>query len=348
MTRSSSSSNKFISGNKKTRKNKSFGKDEYKDTELYPQIKSFKNAFLQVSKLHKIAYYLYGNPNGKPVLVVHGGPGRGTIPDYARYFNPKKYFIVLVDQRGTGKSTPFAEIRENTTPLLIEDFEKIRKILNVEKWQVFGGSWGSTLSLAYSMEHPEVVTELILRGIFILRKKELDWTQQGPGANFVFPDAWEYYKSVIPVSEQGDFMKAFGKRFDGSMGKKIRDEACLAWSQWESSIVHLHQTPHKDVMKEIKKNNNFLPMALIEHHYFINKGFFPREGYLLEDKQLDKIRHIPMVIVQGQYDMICPITTANELHQKMPHATFYKTLAGHSMLETENIKYLVKATNHYA
>ena len=338
----------FISkkGGNKTKKNVRKG-DLYKDTAFYPPIKPFESAFLQVSELHKIAYFLYGNRKGKPVVFVHGGPGGGVTPEYARFFNPKKYFIVLVDQRGAGKSTPFAETRENTTELLIDDFEKIRKLLNVEKWQVFGGSWGSTLSLAYAMKHPQVVTELVLRGIFLFRKKEVDWIYQGPGANHVFPEAWERYLKVIPVSERNDMMKAYGKRFDGSMGKKIQDDACLAWSQWESSIVHLHQTPYKDVMKEMKKNNDYIPMALIEYHYFVHKGFFPREGYLLEKKQLNKIKDIPMVIVQGQYDMICPMTSAYELHEKMPHSTLHKTIAGHSMLDKENIKYLVKATNEF-
>jgi proline iminopeptidase len=334
-------------GGNKTKKNRSKG-DSYKDTAFYPPIKPFESAFLQVSDLHKIAYFLYGNRKGKPVVFVHGGPGGGVIPDYARFFNPKKYFIILVDQRGSGKSTPFAETRENTTELLIDDFEKIRKLLNVDKWQLFGGSWGSTLSLAYAMKHPEVVTELVLRGIFLFRKKEVDWIYQGPGANHVFPEAWERYLKVIPTSERNDMMKAYGKRFDGSMGKKVQDDACLAWSQWESSIVHLHQTPYKDVLKEMKKNNDYIPMALIEYHYFVHKGFFPREGYLLEKKQVNRIKDIPMVIVQGQYDMICPMTSAYELHEKMPHSTLHKTIAGHSMLDKENIKYLVMATNRFA
>jgi len=333
------------SGNK-TKKNLS-KKDLYKDTAFYPPIKPFESAYLQVSELHTIAYFLYGNRNGKPVVFVHGGPGGGVIPDYARFFNPNKYFIILVDQRGAGKSTPFAETRENTTELLIDDFEKIRKLLDVEKWQVFGGSWGSTLSLAYAVKHPEVVTELVLRGIFLFRQKEIDWIYQGPGANHVFPEAWERYLKVIPVSERNAMMRAYGKRFDGSMGKKAQHDACLAWSQWESSIVHLHQTPYKDVLKEMKKNNDYIPMALIEYHYFVHNGFFPYEGYLLEKKQLNKIKHIPMVIVQGQYDMICPMTTANELHAKLPHGTLYKTIAGHSMLDKENIKHLVMATNRF-
>lgn len=323
-------------------------RDTYKDTAFYPPIKPFKSAMLKVSDIHTIAYFLYGNPNGKPVLFVHGGPGAGTVPDYARFFNPKKYFIILVDQRGTGKSTPFGETRENTTQLLIKDFEKLRKLLNVKKWQLFGGSWGSTLSLAYAIAHPEVVSELVLRGIFTLRKKELDWVQQGPGANFVFPEGWEYYEKVIPPNERGDMMKAFGKRFNGSMGKKAKDDACLAWSQWEAAISHLHPTPHNEIMKDLKKTKNYIPMSLIEYHYFINKGFFPNQNYLLDPKSLVHIKKKPMTIVQGRYDMVCPITTAYELHERMPHARFNVTMAGHSMLDKENIKHLVEATDLYA
>lgn len=335
---------KKTTNSKKTLKNR----DIYKKTEFYPIIKPFKSEFLKVSPLHTIAYYLYGNPKGKPVLFIHGGPGGGTVPDYARFFNPKKYFIILVDQRGTGKSIPFGETRENTTQDLIKDFEQLRKLLNIKKWQLFGGSWGSTLSLAYAIAHPEVATELVLRGIFTLRKKELDWVQQGPGANMVYPEGWKYYESVIPPNERHDFIKAFGKRFNGSMGKKAKDDACLAWSQWEAAISHLHPTPHNEIIKDLKKTNNYIPMSLIEYHYFINKGFFPNENYLLEPKNLAKIKHIPMTIVQGRYDMVCPITTANELHEKMPHARYNITLAGHSMLDEQNIKYLVEATNLYA
>ncbi len=337
---------KKMSTHSKTKKRK--GSDEYGDTDFYPKIKAFKTVFLKVSDIHTIAYFLYGNPKGKPVLVVHGGPGGGTVPTYARYFNPKKYFIVLVDQRGAGKSTPFGEIKNNTTPDLIADFEKIRNLLNVNKWQVFGGSWGSTLSLAYAMKHPTVVSELVLRGIFVMRKSELDWIQQGPGANHVFPEAWQYYIDAIPPKERGDLVKAFGKRFNGSMGPKERDTACLAWSQWEASIAHLIPNSHKEIMKDLKKTKNYIPMAVIEHHYFVNNCFFPREGYVLETENLAKIKKIPMTIVNGQYDMICPLITAYELHEKMPHATFYATLAGHSMLDKENINHLVRATNHYA
>ena len=333
---------------RKSRKNEKGKKDEYKNTALYPIIRPYETGFLQVSKLHKIAYSLYGNPKGKPVLSIHGGPGAGTTPDYARFFNPKKYMIVLVDQRGTGKSTPFGETKDNTTSDLISDFEKIRKMLNIKKWQLFGGSWGSTLSLAYSIKHPEVVTEIVLRGIFLMRNTQLDWLQQGPGANYIYPDTWEMYKNAIPPNERGNFMKAYGRRFNGSMGEEEKDKACLAWSQWEASASHLIPIPQEKIINDLKLTNNYIPMAIIEYHYFINKGFFPREGYLLEDKNLDKIKKIPMTIVQGRYDMICPMLDAYDLHQKMHHATFYKTMAGHSMFETENIKHLVMATNKYA
>lgn len=314
------------------------------DKYLYPEIikKNYKTYTLQVSKIHTITYYTYGNPKGKPVLIIHGGPGGGIDPIYARYCNPKKYYIILVDQRGCGKSTPFGETKENTTWNLIQDFEKIRNILQISKWVLFGGSWGSTLALAYATKHPSVVSTLVLRGIFLCRKKEIQWVQQGVGANYIYPEAWEHYTKVIPKEEQNNMMKAFGKRFRGEFGKKAKEKACLAWSQWEASISHLHTTSHKKILQKIQKGNQYIPMALVEYHYFSHKGFFPRDGFLLEKKNIQKIQNIPLYIVQGQYDMVCPMTSAYELHKKLPKSKMYITLAGHSMLEEENCKKLVE------
>lgn len=331
----------------KVKKKKKLKEDIYKNTALYPPIKPFKKSTLKVSDLHSISYELYGNIKGKPVLFVHGGPGGGSDSICARFFNPKKYFIVLVDQRGSGKSKPFGETKENTTQDLISDFEKIRKLLNIKKWQLFGGSWGSTLSLAYAIDHPKVVTELVLRGIFTCRKEELDWVQQDNSINMIFPEAWSNYKSIIPKEEQKDFMKAYGKRFNGSMGKKAKEEACLAWSVWEASISHLHPTPNKEIIRNLKKKNDYIPLSLIEYHYFINKCFFPNENYLLDSKNLKKLKKKPITIVNGRYDMVCPVKTAYELHKKLPQSRFISTIAGHSSLDKENIKYLVKATDLY-
>ncbi|RYH20917.1 prolyl aminopeptidase [archaeon] len=194
--------------------------DSFAHTALYPPINPYEKGRLRVSPVHSIAYSLYGNPHGKPVLFVHGGPGGGTDPVMARYFDPKAYKIILVDQRGAGESTPFADLRDNTTYDSVRDFEKLREHLGVKKWQVFGGSWGSTLALAYAIEHPDRVTELILRGIFLLREKELAWMYQGPGANFVFPEAWKEYEEYIPKNERHDYITAYGKRLRGEMGEE--------------------------------------------------------------------------------------------------------------------------------
>jgi proline iminopeptidase len=299
----------------------------------------------QVSKIHTIAYFTYGNIKGKPVLVVHGGPGAGTTPKMSRFFNPTKYYIILVDQRGCGKSLPFGEIKNNKTVDLIEDFEKIRKKLCINKWMIFGGSWGSTLSLAYSMKYPQNVTEIILRGIFLIRKKEIDWVNSGKGANYIFPDAWKKYKNNIPIKERKNYMKAYGKRLYGKLGEKEQKKSALAWSMWEGSISHLIPLNEKDIKEDLMNNNTYIPISIIEHYYFINGGFFPREGYLLEDKNINKIKHLPIYIVQGQYDIVCPITSAFDLYNKLPNSEFNITLAGHSAYEPENIRKLVEITN---
>lgn len=327
----------------KTLKNK---KDKFADTALYPPIKPLKNYKLNVSKLHTIAFSTYGNPNGKPVLFVHGGPGAGTNPNMARFFNPKVYYIILVDQRGCGKSKPTAELRENTTKDLIGDFEKVREMLNIDKWQVFGGSWGSTLTLAYSIAHPERVTEIIIRGIFLATKDEIDWISEPKGAEFFNLEGWNYYQSVIPPKYRTNFMDAYAKCFKGKFGEKNKDECLLAWSSWESSLSKLHPTPLKTIIREYKKDKTYIPSSLIEHHYFKN-GCFMEDEYLIKKENLDKIRHIPTVIVQGRYDLVCPFMSAYKLHKALPSAQFYPTIAGHTAFDKENIKYLVQATDSF-
>lgn len=329
--------------NKTVKKSK---KDKYADTALYPPIKPLKNYTMKVSDLHTIAFYTYGNPNGKPVLFVHGGPGAGTNPNMARFFNPKAYYIILVDQRGCGKSKPTAELRENTTKDLISDFEKIRDFLNIDKWQVFGGSWGSTLTLAYSIAHPERVTEIIVRGIFLATKDEVDWIAEPKGAEFFNLEGWKYYESVIPKKYRTNFMKAYDKCFKGKFGEKTKDECLLAWSSWESSLSKLYPTPLDEIISEYKKDKTYIPSSLIEHHYFSN-GCFMEDEYLIKKENLDRIRHIPTVIVQGRYDLVCPFMSAYKLHLALPSAKFYPTIAGHTAFDKENIKYLVKATNSF-
>jgi proline iminopeptidase len=278
---------------------------------------------------------------------VHGGPGGGTDPAMARYFDPKVYRIILVDQRGCGKSKPFADLRENTTWDLIEDFEKIRAKLGIDKWLVFGGSWGSCLALAYAMQHPNRVSELVLRGIFLLMDREIKWLYQGPGANFIFPEDWSSYEAAIPEQERYDYLKAYGKRIRGELGEEEMKRACKAWSIWEGRVSKLVQDPIEVVDDRFGADDFSLAFARIENHYFTNKGFFPRDGYLLEQSNIDKIKHIPTVMVQGRYDVVCPPVSANALKAKLPHAELVYTLSGHSGFEIPIINALVNATEKF-
>jgi proline iminopeptidase len=303
---------------------------------------------MKVSDLHTIAYWTYGNPNGKPVLFVHGGPGAGTTPEYARFFNPKKYFAVLVDQRGAGKSTPTAEIQENTTQDLVSDFEKIRKHLNIEKWMVFGGSWGSTLSLIYALKHTDRVTELVLRGIFFCSPLELEWGYEPHGSQRINPEAWDYYEKSLPNREKfkGRYMDGFKKCFQGDYGEKKKEDCLLAWTVWEDANSYLIEKPLKTLIAEEKKSKKYTAMSMIENHYFTHQCFLPESFF--NRSNLEKLRHIPITIVQGKYDMECPFETAYKLHKMLPHSRFFPTMAGHSQLDKENKKYLVKAADYYA
>lgn len=321
--------------------------DPFADTALYPPITAYEKGFLKVSNIHTIAYSLYGNPHGKPVLFVHGGPGGGTHPGMARYFDPKVYKIILVDQRGCGDSTPFANLEDNTTYDSVRDFEKLRVKLGIKKWQVFGGSWGSTLALAYAMEHPDRVTELVLRGIFLLREKEIDWMYEGKGANYVFPEDWADYENVIPPEERDNYVNAYGRRLRGELGEAEMLKASKAWSIWEGRIVKLVQDPIETLASSFGDEHFALAFARIENHYFTNKGFFPRDGYLLEPQNIAKLKNIPISIVQGRYDIVCPAISAYDLAKAATHAEIKYVLAGHSSFEKEIIKELVHATDKY-
>lgn len=342
-----SNSSSFSEFKIKIKKNKKKEKDPFKDTHLYPEISPFKKALLKVSDHHKIAFYLFGNSQGKPVLFVHGGPGAGTTYHDARFFDPKKYFIILFDQRGCGNSTPFGSLKENTTPHLVSDMEKLRQHLNIKKWMLFGGSWGSTLSLTYAIKYPERVSQLILRGIFLHQKYEIDWVNNGKGANFIYPEMWDEYKSVVRNSKEKNYLKSYGKLFKGKKGDSAKHDAFMKWSLWESSISKLLPMDKDELEKELKKENQYITMSKIEHHYFSNGGFFPRNGYLLEKKNIDRIKNIPMIIVQGRYDIVCPSITAYNLHKKLPKSKYYTTISGHSSFDPETIKKLVQSTNYY-
>lgn len=310
---------------------------------IYPEINPYQTGRLKVSELHDIYYEECGNPQGKPVVFVHGGPGGGIEAKHRRYFDPRKYRIVLFDQRGCGKSTPYASLVDNTTWHLVDDIEKLRKHLKIEKWQVFGGSWGSTLALAYAETHPERVTELVLRGIFLLRKKEIDWFYQS-GADAIFPDAWEPYWNHIPESERHDMVSAYYKRLTSS-DKKVQTEAARAWSVWEGSTSKLF--PDADFISHYGTDEFAVAFARVECHYFINKGFMETDGQLL--KNVSRIRHIPAVIVQGRYDVVCPMDSAWALHRAWPEAEFMIVPdAGHSAFETGISKALIAATDNFA
>jgi proline iminopeptidase len=279
-----------------------------------------------------------GNPQGNAVVFIHGGPGGGIGPGDRRYFDPEIYRIVLFDQRGAGKSTPTAELEGNDTWSLVSDIEAIRSHLKIEKWVVFGGSWGSTLSLTYAISHPDRVKALILRGIFMLRQSELKWFYQD-GASNIFPDYWEGYKNVIPKEEQSDYITAYYKRLT-STNEQIRVNAAKAWSTWECATSKL--IPNDEMISKAAKDEWALAFARIECHYFINKGFFNSDEWILEN--VDKIRNIPGFIVQGRYDVVCPAKSAWDLKQKWPEAELVITgNSGHSATEPETTAELVQA-----
>ena len=310
--------------------------------ELYPPREAYQEGKLQVSELHTIYFEESGNPQGKPIVVLHGGPGGGCPSYYRQYFNPEKWRLIMFDQRGCGKSTPHAELRENTTWDLVSDIEKLREHLGIDKWVVFGGSWGSTLSLAYSETHPERCTGLILRGIFMLRQKELHWFYQ-EGASNIFPDAWEEYLKPISIEERDDLLNAYYKRLT-SEDKRVRLEAARAWSIWEASTSKLFLD--KSLMNTFGESAFADAFARIECHYFVNKGFFEKEDQLLFN--VDKIRHIPSVIVQGRYDVVCPTISAWELHKEWREAEFIVVPdAGHSMTEPGIQTALLDATDRF-
>jgi proline iminopeptidase len=295
---------------------------------LYPAIEPFETGMLKVSEIHTIYYERCGNPVGIPVVFLHGGPGGGLVPLYRQFFDPEAYHIILFDQRGSGQSTPHADLRENTTWDLIADMETLREKFNIEKWYVFGGSWGSTLALAYAETHPDRCRGLALRGIFLTRPQELKWFYQY-GASEIFPDFWERYRDEIPEDERGDFMTAYHKRLT-SDDEKTRLSAARAWSVWEGSTSKLF--PDNDLMNHWEGEHEALSLARIESHYFMNNSFFDSENYLLEN--IDKIRHIPTAIVQGRYDVVCPITSAWDLHKAFPEAELIIVAdAGHSVSE---------------
>jgi len=310
---------------------------------LYPPIEAYRTGRLKVSDGHDLYYEESGNPKGKPVVFLHGGPGGGSDPKQRRFFHPDKYRIVNFDQRGCGKSVPYASLEANTTWDLVADIERLREHLGIDSWQVFGGSWGSTLALAYAEKHPNRVTELVLRGIFLLRKQEIDWFYQR-GASILYPDAWEPYLAHIPEAERGDLLKAYHARLT-SEDSAVRLAAAKVWSGWEGGTSKL--IPDADFTGHFEEDEFALAFARIECHYFAHKGFFSTDDQLLRDAH--KLRHIPGVIVQGRYDVVCPMESAWALHRAWPEADFIITPdSGHSAFEAPNSRALVAATDKFA
>ena len=310
--------------------------------DLYPELDVYDSGFLAVDSRHRIYFEQCGNPAGKPVVILHGGPGAGCSAKMRRFHDPARYRIILFDQRGSGRSTPHADLVDNTTWHLVADIEALREHLKVERWQVFGGSWGSTLALAYAQAHPARVSEIIVRGIFMLRRWELEWFYQ-EGANRLFPDAWQDYLEPIPHVERADLISAYNRRLT-SDDEATRLSAARAWSVWEASTSLL--LPDESFVDSHKDAHFALSFARIESHYFVNGGFFDIEDQLLRDAH--RLHGIPGVIVHGRYDVVCPVQNAWELHKAWPDSRLQiSPSAGHSAFEAENASALVEATDSF-
>lgn len=309
-------------------------------TEIYPAIEPFATGFLQADDIHTIYYEQSGNPAGAPVLFLHGGPGAGSSPTHRQFFDPAHYRIIILDQRGCGKSTPHAELRQNSSDLLISDIEKIRLLLGIRHWHVFGGSWGSTLALAYAIAHPDRVLSLTLRGIFLMMQREINWFLYG--VKSVFPDAWATFSKVLSEEDRKDILRSYYELLTHE-NLEIRTKAAQAWSAYETSICRL--IPSLSGIEESKDPVHALPISRIEAHYFLHDKL--NQGRHLLDN-IHKIRHLPAVVVQGRYDIVCPIETAYELHQAWPEAKFVIVQdAGHSAFEESISRELVRATDKF-
>lgn len=309
---------------------------------LYPEIEPFNDGYLRVSDWHRIYFEECGNPDGKPVVFVHGGPGAGCDPQARRFFDPDHYRIVLFDQRGSGRSRPHACLEENTTWHLCADMERLREHLNIVSWQVFGGSWGSTLALAYAQHHPDAVTQLVLRGIFLGRRSEIRWLYQF-GASEIHPDLWERFLAPIPAAERDDLVGAYYRRLTGEDESEVV-AAARAWSEWEGATSFLLRNTR--FVDRCCESDFSLAMARIECHYFVNRCFLGSDDQLL--KGVEAIRHIPAAIIQGRYDVLCPVRSAWDLHQAWPEAEFRIIPdAGHSAFEAATAAALVEVTDGF-
>jgi proline iminopeptidase len=310
--------------------------------QLYPPIEPYRHGRLKVGDGHEIYFEECGNPRGKPVAVVHGGPGGGCNPTMRRYHDPARYRIVLFDQRGCGRSQPHASLEANTTWHLVADMERLREHLGIERWQLFGGSWGSTLALAYAETHPERVRDIILRGIFLLRREELIWFYQA-GCGWLFPEAFEEFRRLVPAEERGDMIAAYYRRLTDP-DREVQIAAARAWSIWEGSTLSLFQDPER--VKLFGADTYAIAFARIECHYFVNRGFFEREDQLLAD--VHRIRHLPCTIVHGRYDVVTPVKSAWDLSRVWPEAVLRVVPdAGHAMTEPGIVHELVGGTRRH-
>jgi proline iminopeptidase len=308
---------------------------------LFPEQQPHQTYRLKVSSIHELNIEEYGNPEGQPAVFLHGGPGSGLSKKHHRFFDPKHYRIILFDQRGAGKSTPFASLEENTTWDLVEDIEKIRKFLNVPIWMVFGGSWGSTLALAYAEKYPKSVSSLVLRGIFLCRPDEILWFYQ-KGLDLIFPDFWEDYIKIVPVEERENTIAAYYKKLTSS-DETIRNEAAVAWAKWEGSTIKL--IPDDETIDYFSSPQVSVSLARTECHYFMNDCWL-KEDQLV--KEVGRIRHIPAIIIHGRYDMVCPFKNAWDLSQAWPEATLEIIKdAGHAADEPSIADALIRATEKF-
>ena len=300
--------------------------DSAQRTEIYPHLEPFVSGRLALDPVHEMYWEVSGNPQGVPVLFLHGGPGAGASPSHRRFFDPECYRIVIFDQRGSSRSTPLGETRDNTTQHLIADIERLREYLQVEKWIIFGGSWGSTLALAYAQAHPQCCSALVLRGIFLSRQSEIDWFLYGMRA--FFPEAWDEFAGFVPEQERHDLLGAYARRLDDP-DPQVRIEAARRWGTYEGSCSTLLAST--STVAHYADDRVALGLARIEAHYFANGSFLEQEQLI---SGIDRIRHLPCTIVQGRYDMVCPIGTANELHHAWPKAEYIVVPdAGHSAWE---------------
>ena len=310
---------------------------------LYPAIEPYRQERLKVGGGNEIYLEECGNPNGKPVVIVHGGPGGGCNSTMRRFHDPNRYRIILFDQRGCGRSLPHASLEANTTWHLVADMERLRTHLGVDRWQLFGGSWGSTLSLAYAQTHPDRVSDLVLRGIFLLRREELAWFYQG-GCSWMFPEAFEEFRKIIPPEERGDMIAAYYRRLT-SRDRNVQIAAARAWSIWEGSTLSLMQDPER--VRLFGADNYAIAFARIECHYFVNRGFFERDDQLL--RGVEHIRHLPCIMVHGRYDVVTPVKNAWDLWRAWPQAELKVVSdAGHAMTEPGIVHELVGATRKFA